>query len=341
MCALQLIRCRPGDTHFERFTALPALIYPPPMAISRQAIPLTFFHQAYVVCENNKALARCVLYNNPYLVYQNKKAACFGNFEALNHPDAVKLLHDAVLTDALETGAELLIGPMNGSSWDDYRLPIESAPPPFFLEPHYPNYYPLLLQEAGLKPIARYVSNMDTSSHTAEERNKKALNLLQKSGITFRNIILENYSAELEQLHAFCMRAFKNNFLFTPISLSEFSDKYEKIKPWIDPQYVIIAENKNNDMLGFIFCVPNFSDKSRKGLIIKTLARDNSVRYGGLGQVLGNRLKKAALQNGYQYIIHALMIESNASKNLSNYFSGELLREYYLYSKSDQHEKGI
>ena len=71
-----------------------------------------------------------------------------------------------------------------------------------------------------------------------------------------------------------------------------------------------------------------------KGLIVKTLAKSNSVRYGGMGNVLGSMFKERALKNGYTYILHAFMLESNASRSLSEHFEGEIIREYSLFSIS-------
>lgn len=329
-------RCKPGDAVFESFISLTHLVYTKEIATSKkiQKVNPGFLFQAYVAFKNNSPVARCAVFNNPHLKHSNKKAFCFGYFETLNEPESVKHMLKEVEKDAAMAGAEYLIGPMNGSTWDDYRLGVESEYPPFFLEPFYPAYYHTLLQDAGFGRIARYVSHRDSDTDTHEERILQTQKLFAENGVTFRNINLDQYEAELVKLHHFCMNAFRNNFLFTPISLADFVEKYLKIKPAIDPRFVILAENKMQELAGVVFCLHNFNDKKEKGLIIKTIAKHPSVRYGGMGSLLGTMVKQSALQSGYSYILHAFMIEFNASRTLSQHFAGKQIREYYLYGKN-------
>mgnify|MGYP000887766328 CR=1 FL=1 len=332
----KIVRCKPGDDVFESFVSLTDLVYTKEVASAKkiQKVNSSFLFNAYVAFKNNTAVARCILFNNPYLKYESKRAFCFGYFEALNEPVCVNQMLSEVEKDATSAGASWLIGPMNGSTWDDYRLDAESEHPSFFLESRYPAYYHTLLQKAGFSSIARYVSHRDSDGNVHEERIARTEALFNGAGVTFRNIDLEHYEDELIKLHHFCMSAFRNNFLFTPVSLRDFVEKYMKIKPAIDPRFVILAENRNREMVGVIFCLHNFNDKQEKGLIIKTIAKHPSFRYGGMGPLLGTLIKKKALECGYCYLLHAFMIDFNASRSLSEHFAGRPIREYYLYAKN-------
>lgn len=333
--AFQVIKTLPGDTHFHLFESLTERLYPSEILTfkSLEGINHRLLKSAYVLLQDGTAVARCCLYDNPDLRYQDKKACCIGNFESIHDSKCSNELFRVVIADAKAIAAEYIIGPMNGSTWDTYRLGITSGQNNFFLEPYYPAYYPELFAAAGFESIARYFSNMDEEKDLHEERIRELETRFVEKGMRFRNIDLQHYEAELEKLYTFCMEAFRNNFLFTSLPKEDFIGKYLKLKPYIDPQYVIIADDAEGNRLGFIFCLENFYDKTQKGMIIKTIAKHPSIRYGGLGNILASRFKQRALKNGYRYILHAFMIESNASKSLSQHFSGRVWKEYELYGK--------
>lgn len=323
------------DPQFVLFEKVLNKIYP------EQALPLKkieginfqFFHKAYIILQNEEAIGRCILYANPHLNYNNKKTACIGNFECLNDKQASYELFNYVIKQAKDLGFEYIVGPMNGSTWDTYRLADTYDTPVFFLEPYYPNYYSDLLISSGFQKIARYVSNCDDKHELLENRISAVEEQLTEQGVKFRNIDLENYDVELDKLYDFCMRSFQSNFLFTPIDKTTFKEKYQKLKPYIKPEYVILAEDEHQDLVGMVFCLENYYDKKEKGIIVKTIARIPSLKYRGMGNILATKFKKRALANGYKYILHAFMIETNASRVLSKHFSGEYMREYFLYGK--------
>lgn len=336
MFKYSIIETSPSEHNFFMFEKVLERIY------SVEQLPLKhmeginhqFLYKIYIVTENDLPIGRCCLYENPSLNYQDKKTVSIGNFECINNPIASKTLFNHIHKQAKKLDYEYIIGPMNGSTWDTYRLAENYDSPTFFLEPFYPNYYSELLTNSGFEKIARYVSNIDQEKETNENRITHIEQKLLDQGVVFRNIDLEKYEGELDKLYDFCMKSFRGNFLFTPIDKGVFKEKYRKVKPYIKPEYVILAEDKNGEMIGAIFCLENYNDKKEKGIIIKTLARTPMLRYGGLGNVLVTQFKKRAMTDGYKYIIHAFMIESNSSKVLSNHFSGKTIREYFLFGKS-------
>lgn len=335
MTNYQIIHTLPSSDNFSLFEKVLSNIYPENLSALKQieGINHQFLHQAYVILQDDKPIGRCCLYNNPNLKYQDKKTACIGNFECINDKNASNELLQHAFNQAKETGFEYIVGPMNGSTWDTYRLAENYDSPVFFLEPYYPNYYSDLLIDAGFQKIARYVSNCDNKKELVEERISSIEKQFIEQGVTFRNIDLENYDEELDKLYNFCMRSFQSNFLFTPIEKNTFKEKYQKLKPYIKPEFVILAVDEHQELVGMIFSLENYYDKKRKGIIVKTVARAPSLKYRGMGNILATKFKKKALAAGYEYILHAFMIETNASKVLSKHFSGEHMREYFLYGK--------
>ncbi|PIY11666.1 MAG: hypothetical protein COZ18_03435 [Flexibacter sp. CG_4_10_14_3_um_filter_32_15] len=113
---------------------------------------------------------------------------------------------------------------------------------------------------------------------------------LEDESIIIRKIDLDNFEKELENLFPFVSSLFEQNFLYTPISLESFKEKYLPIKPLINADYVLIAEHEKNnktEIVGFIFCYPNLYSsiysQDEKQLICKTIGRNQDDFYKGLG----------------------------------------------------------
>lgn len=332
---LSIVKTYLNQEAFKRFDEPLELIYNKSELKQRpnEIITPEYLHCIFLLLKDNKVVARCCLYNPDDLKFNNQIAFAIGNFECINDIIIAKSLFDSCHSEAKNNGASYLIGPMNGTTWDTYRITLPSVKSPFFGESFSPHFYPQLFKQNNFNVCANYISCIDSSPEINIERQRRASRIAQMNEVSIREINLDKFDEELKLLYSFCTDAFKNNFLFCRVSKDYFSKKYLSAKSIINPNFVLIAEDKQLNIVGFIFCIENFHDNKEKGLIIKTLAKTNNTRFGGIGQLLSGIIKERALIIGYSYIIHAFMHTQNASSNLSKYSSGNLLREYELYVK--------
>ena len=93
----------------------------------------------------------------------------------------------------------------------------------------------------------------------------------------------------------------------------------------------MIAEDEKENIIGFIFCYEDLLNKKEKSLVIKTLARDQSKKWSGLGAVMANRIIVLAKERGYKSVIHAFMMDDGSSSESSRKFFGNVYKEYVLY----------
>ncbi|MCE3295788.1 MAG: hypothetical protein K0R65_1502 [Crocinitomicaceae bacterium] len=292
-----------------------------------------FFECGYVVSEDNNVLSALALYNNPKLKLKGKHAYCFGHFEAENNPEAIFLLFGELLKDLEQKRDSYLIGPMNGSTWDTYRLNDFENTQPFLLEQVHPFYYNELLELADFDVLVRYQSRIDYEIPCNKPETLELEKRFGENGVIFRKIDLENYDKELEKLFPFISKAFETNFLYTPISSAHFTEKYLQAKQIIQPDYVRIAENANGETIGFVFCYPNLLETKEKQLVVKTIARNPDPEWKGLGNVLVNQVFSLIKQQGFQSVIHAYMIDQGTSTGISNAYLGQDYKSYKLYFK--------
>lgn len=269
---------------------------------------------------------------NPGQRYSNGSTSSFGSLLCINDQAVMDRIISGAAALAAKASASWLLGPLNGSTWDEYRVAVPDKNPPYFLEPRHPHYYHGLIAGSGLKPVASYCSQRDAQmagikiTGTVEKR-------LSEKGLSFRPISLSRFQEELKKMFHFCSSAFRRNFLFSPASETGFIERYLRLKDLIAPDYVIFAVDPHDELKGFIFAVPDIMNKTEKGLVVKTVARDPDFAYAGLSAVLGNLLTARARAHGYRYMIHALMHDENVSRNVSLHFSGAMYRKYVLFGK--------
>lgn len=262
-----------------------------------------------------------------------------GHFAADDAPGAAMLLDAAC--DALRAAdCTVAIGPMDGSTWQRYRLVTEAGPePPFFLEPANPASWPGYFTAAGFVECARYCSALNSDLAQQDERADSRWGAFREAGITIRPIDLDAFRAELRKIYAVAEVAFRDNFLFTPMREQAFVEQYEHLRPYLDPALVLLAEHDGRTV-GFSFGIPDVLEaaagRSSRTAIIKTLAiLPERRRYAGLGSVLTARTQAEARDAGYGRCIHALMHESNHSTALSAR-TARVMRRYALYSRTLQ-----
>lgn len=281
---------------------------------------ISLCEKIFVVKNDEKVLARAgFIYNN---------FAQIGFFEAENNLEAVKFLFNEIKKYAQNRNYDYLIGPINGSTWKKYRITLPSNNPPFLLDNYNKPYYAELFEKSGFDVIAGYTSSVCKNLKKDYSRLEKFKNIFEEKGLKIREFDPNNFERDIRKIYDISIKSFVNNFLYTPIGFEEFSKMYEPVKMFLNPEWVLLAENENDETVAFIFGFDNLYNRTEKSLIIKTLAQIPDFKYRGMGSYLTELIHQKAYQKGYDNVIHALMHKSNVSSNI---LKGELYHEYRLY----------
>lgn len=326
-------------TSGEKFEAIRAelkfALYP------EQALPYTLSNggDAHSICarfvayENAEPAACLCLYTNEGVKHEGMKTIQAGNYECIDSPDIAYAILCAALSFAQENGFEFMIGPMNGSTWHNYRFKtnvVDSVN--FFLEPYHQAYYTLQFLDNEFEPVANYISAID---HTMSFKNN-ALERIEKKltekGVAFRNIQNKNIENDLKKVHQLSVDAFIKNPYYTPLSWRNFWVKNKELVHKLDPRLFIIAE-LNEEIIGYIFSIDNYFNASEKQAVLKTLAASNKMEYRGIGFILLNKLNEYLLANNYHSLIHAYMFKENIVTRMSSKYSHEHYSSYSLFGK--------
>jgi GNAT superfamily N-acetyltransferase len=289
--------------------------------------------------EKGKIAARCSLWWNSPPLHEGKPTGLVGHYAAAN-PEAGLFLLEHACRELRNRGCQIIIGPMDGSTWHSYRLITEKGTEPqFFLEIDHPADWPEHFFKAGFSSAATYYSTLN--------RNLSGENQISDppQGIRIRPLFFEKFQEELKKIYTLSIESFKENFLYSPISQENFFSLYLPVKNMLNPDLILFAEEENGGKLaGFIFAIPDFFEKKRGGKIKTVILKSTAVHPNWRGKGLGNFLLAACqdvgFKLGYTRAIHAYMHEKNRSLKISARLFGsnlEPLRRYTLFAKDISH----
>ncbi len=253
-----------------------------------------------------------------------------GHYQAGSSDAACEILSRAFAVLSAN-GCRQVIGPVNGSTWRQYRFITDRGTEPlFFLEPDNHDRYPQDFLAAGMQPCAQYYSAATTRLDATDQRVREKSATLAHAGVRIRPLDLSNLEAELNILHELSLQCFSENLLFSPIARAEFCAMYSRLTPYLIPELILIAEQHGRPV-GFVFCLPDAGGDPGT-IILKSLARLPEPALAGLGNVLQAQAQANAEAAGFNRVIHALMHESNRSLTLSHRYAS-VMREYSLFAR--------
>jgi S-adenosylmethionine-diacylglycerol 3-amino-3-carboxypropyl transferase len=299
--------------------------------LSNQAASLTIFLNSSIKMKSSQELKLSdeeILSNEFDASKGYEKTAIFGRYFCENTQSQLgEQLLKYALNWCKEQGFESAIGPMNGTTWDTYRFKTWGhrnflGDLPLSID------YVTQWRNVGFKTEAKYVSTQVQESKI--ERFEQRKNQLESLGLIIRNLELENWNSELDKIYNLSLEAFKNNAFYTEIDWGKFKSNYDLVKPSLDPNWVLMAEEKNSgELIGFVFA---YLDKTHQpsSLVVKTVARKEGFRWSGLGLVMTQMLHQKARLLGIRDFIHAFMHENAVSLNCSSSMKAEIIAEYEL-----------
>lgn len=331
---MRIIEINPKDNDFHLFSEVMLQLDYLPAQLKTKSFDLQneFLHNLLVVLDDyDKPVGRLAIYNNPQLQYKNLHSYAIGGYECINDLNVSKLLFDKTFEMAKADNVQYLLGPMNGSTWFDYRY-ADHHDELFFSEVYHKDYYKNHFIQNGFDVIGSYYSSIDEILEVKNNTLGRELELTS-DGLIFRNIDLNNYETELENIYNLCELAFKENFLFTSLSKRVFMDKYKSLIHFLNEELIIMAFDGSGNLVGFIFTFDDIYSTNKKKLVVKTLARHPDRKWMGLGNILSDKIQNLAVAKNYGSLIHSFMHNDGHSINLSKKYSSKPFKNYYLYGK--------
>jgi L-amino acid N-acyltransferase YncA len=298
-----------------------------------------FFKQTIAAYFENELVAVVSIFENNAIHFEGKKCLFFGYYECVEIDWIASALLDALQKVTKKKNCDFILGPLNGSTWNNYRFREGSYSDVFFTERYHKAYYSEQFSANGFSQIAHFESRIDRDLTLLDKSKVEKVQMLWSNrNISIRNMNLAYFDGEIAKIHQFCLDAFQHNFLYTPIDFESFKSKYKPVEHLIDSNFVLLAE-ENGELVGLIFAIPDYYAQNEKRLVVKTIAKKSGRRHAGVTHLLGDELVRRAKEQSYTALIHAFMHVENASAQISKQFSGEIFRQYVLFAKAVEHEE--
>lgn len=301
------------------------------------------FHQhadvAYFLAERGgETVGRiAAVVNHQYNQFHDgDRTGFFGFFESTDDRSVAAALLDAAAEWLRTRGRDVMRGPMNFSTNDEFSSPgvlIDGFDtPPVVMMSHNPRYYGGLMDEAGMekaKDLVAYWIGPDIPErlHNAMER------LTRRAGVTIRSVRMKELKSEVAKVQEVYNAAWSQNWGFVPMTEAEFDHMAKEMKPVVDPDLVLLAEKADGEPIGFLLALPDlnrafkhlhdgkllpfgvfkFLWQKRKidTARLLTLGLKPGYQHLGLGAAMYTRLLQIGVGKGYKGAEGSWILEDN------------------------------
>ena len=276
-------------------------------------------------------LLRCVVTRNPGLDTATERNGLIGWYRGIDELDAGRSLLESIASVAAAGAYTRLLGPINHDTWHTYRVPLPSDDPPFFLDVPTPEWVADHFRAGGFVPVESYHSTEHSLDGINPERIERFTRHFEERGITIRSIDPVRFDEELERIYMISIEAFADNPLYTPIPLDDVRPLYSPLLPFLDPDFALIAEDREGRPTAFILAVEDRSRPPGQRIVVKTVATRSGRAGTGLGTLLVETVHLRGSQRGYAHAVHALMHDRNPSTRIVG--NGRTIRRYILFGR--------
>ncbi|HCC29218.1 MAG TPA: hypothetical protein DEQ03_04045, partial [Marinilabiliales bacterium] len=313
--------------------------------------------------KDGQAVGRVMgLVNHKYNQSHNEEDARFSFMETYNDQEVANALIEAVHQWAKDKGMKNLVGPLSFSDKDPQGMMVEGFEQPLVIATNcnFP-YQVNLLENMGFgKKVDLVTYKIDIPEVIPDLYQKTYERRLVANNIHViefktRKAIKPYIIPVLELLN----ETFKDIYAFAPMErpeMEKFADRYLSL---LNPRFIKIIENQNNELVAFIITMPDLSPgiiKSRGYLlpfgifyILNAQKKTNQLnlllggirsdfRDTGLDAVLGVKLLNEAHATNLKYIDSHLVLETNTKMRAElERLGGYVYKRYRIFTKPLHH----
>jgi GNAT superfamily N-acetyltransferase len=292
----------------------------------------------------------------------DERMGTFGFFEAVDDPDVVRALLGAAEEWVRGQGMAVMRGPLSFSTNHECGLLIEGFDEsPMVMTPYNPRYYQRLIEDSGYQKVMdlfAYIIDVDEARNsvlpTASSVVRRAA---QRQGIRVRKADLRHFTSEIQLVKEVYNRAWMRNWGFVPMTEHEFDHLATSLRPWLDPDLILLAEAEDGTPVGVSIALPDLYQplRSSRGGHLFPLGllrflwhrrRINQIRLLIMGVVEEHRRHgieamfcyetvRAALARHYRRIEISWVLETNTMANrIAERLGGKRYKTYRVYERS-------
>lgn len=224
-----------------------------------------FFEHAevvfYLAQRNGKAVGRIAgIVNHNHIKYHQEKVGFFGLFECVDDFGVAKALLDKVRDWLKSKGMEIMRGPANFSSNEEWGFLLEGfdSRPVIMMTYNPPYYLDFVARYDMVKAKDLYAYFIDKSLPTPQRMVRMAESIRKRQNMRIRNIDMKEFQKEIKLIKQIYNSAWSKNWGFVPMTDEEFDHLAKNLKQIVDPHMIFIAEVDGRPA-GFSLALPDFN----------------------------------------------------------------------------------
>jgi hypothetical protein len=252
-----------------------------------------------------------------------------GFFESLDDPSAARAVLDAGVGWLRERGATIVRGPINYSTWNDYRFVVGDPTSRgwFQGEPLHPESYPRLWGLAGFAVATRYGSYWLGDLEAVRARFAGKISNARNAGVVVRPVS----AGDLPSLYQLALGGFRSAYMYSPIEPDEFASLYTADRA-ADVAGTSFIATLDGRAVGFVYnyvaALPDGPAGIVKTIVVVPEARALGVYHDLLATSLGTFLER-----GVTRALGALM-HADGDPSLMGWCRPEMtFKQYELYER--------
>lgn len=235
-------------------------------ALNRKSNPFykTADRQLFLALRDGKPVGRiAAIENRAHNEFHHDRVGFFGFFECRDDQEAADALFGAAERWLAARGLDTIRGPMNPSTNHECGMLVDGYHEhPMIMTPWNPRYYPALVENAGFakaKDLLAYYFPM--SGAEAFQMPERVVRIAQRAlgahTLTFRDLDMKNFKAEVDRCWEIYNSAWEANWGFFPMSRESFAHEAQVLKFIVIPEFAFVAEI-DGEPAGFMIIVPDF-----------------------------------------------------------------------------------
>ena len=238
----------------------------------------------------------------------DSKNIFFGMLEyPVGRSDVAFNLYEKAKECAAEYGGINLVGPVDYSTWFSNRFKSVGFINQYLWEPNNPSQYYEDAKKFGFTTDKKYTSKFFPSMDLQIKRSKTGHDLAIEKGFSFRKPDLNN-TDDIQRLYELNTTSFKDNYLYSPITLNEYKKTHILSLKGQDLSFSTFIVDPSGIPQGYIYC---FIEGDC--LIIKSILISKSHQGALLSSALVHFSCMKAFENGIVNGAGVLIREGNVS----------------------------
>lgn len=213
----------------------------------------------YLIYKEDTVVGRFIITEYP----DDKEVCYFGFFECINDKKVAKMIFDEANRFAKEKKYKRIIGPVDASFWNKYRLKINLFDKrPYTGEPYNLDYYYEMFKENKYKVIEHYVSNIfERVDETYNDPKFTAhFNEFTKLGYEIVKPRRKDFDRCIEEIYYLIMNLYSTFPVFKKIEKEDFIKIFSSYKLIINMNMIRMAYYKGK-AVGFCISIPNYYNR--------------------------------------------------------------------------------